>query len=296
MRRFLAIDIGGTSIKYGIVTEKAEVIHSDEVATNATGTPDYYIGNFITYITPYIERFQPDGIAISTAGQVCIHSGKIMYAGQTLPYYTDFALKKRFEEKFHLPVSVENDVNCALLGEMWQGNLPEDDCMMLTIGTGIGGALRMNGELYRGKHFAAGEWGYMLVDGEMYETVASTSALVRKVARVLDCDERTISGKKIMDMLQHPAVACTFDAWVTAFVKGLCNLIYVLDIPTIIVGGGISQNREFQEYLQIRLQMILPKHIAKRITIRTASLGNKAGFIGAVHHFLQSENKEKRRV
>lgn len=107
------------------------------------------------------------GIGISTAGIVDIDKGVITGGVDHIPRYANISIVERLQEVLKVPVSIENDVNCAALGEKWKGTgRGESDFIMLTLGTGIGGAIVINGELYRGHSFGAGEWGNMLIEGK----------------------------------------------------------------------------------------------------------------------------------
>lgn len=100
------------------------------------------------------------GIGISTAGIVDIDKGAITGGVDHIPHYANISIVERLQEVLEVPVSIENDVNCAAFGEKWKGaGRGESDFIMLTLGTGIGGAIVINGELYRGHSFSAGEWG-----------------------------------------------------------------------------------------------------------------------------------------
>ncbi|MCU7766933.1 ROK family protein [Priestia megaterium] len=292
---YIAIDIGGTAIKYGIVNQIGSVLMNEEIPTNAKDGADTVINRIIDHIHPFFSVYKPSGIAISTAGQVDIQKGTITYAGETLPGYKNYPLKEVFEKVFNLPVSVDNDVNCALLGEKWLGTAKnETECIMLTIGTGIGGAILLDGNLYRGRHFAAGEWGYMWLRESSFEQLASTSALINQVETALDLKACSLNGKKVFELMDHnQSVVEIINQFFTNLAKGIANIIFILDIEKVIVGGGISENKYFLKYLNRYLNEYLPAEVQNRIILENASLGNKAGFIGAVSHHLNTYKKRE---
>lgn len=141
MRKFIAFDIGGTLIKYGVLTDKGNFLERNETATQAEfGGPEVLrkvkeIGDGL------IKRYSIGGICISTAGQVDSKKGEILYASSLIPEYTGTLIKKELEAYFRLPVEVENDVNCAGLAESWIGKGRDAKSLFcLTVGTGIGGS------------------------------------------------------------------------------------------------------------------------------------------------------------
>ena len=161
MKKYISIDIGGTAIKYGIVSEDAEVLLKKEMKTEAQkGGPailDKVIG-----IVEALKEEADAGVCISTAGMVDIEKGEIFYSAPLIPNYIGTAFKKTVEERFGIPCEVENDVNCAGLAEYKAGAAAGSKAaVMLTIGTGIGGCILLNGEVFHGFSNSACEVGYM---------------------------------------------------------------------------------------------------------------------------------------
>lgn len=157
----LVIDIGGTNIKYALATRDGQLSFKGSMPTQAFKGAELLFEKVGQIVLEIQQKRKIDGIAISTAGQVDAQSGVIVHATDAIPGYTGFLLKERLEKNFKLPVSVENDVHCAALGELWKGNVPTHDFLALTIGTGIGGAVVINGEIYHGATYSAGEIGHM---------------------------------------------------------------------------------------------------------------------------------------
>ena len=122
MKRYLCIDIGGTSIKYGVIQEDLTFLNSDELPTEAQ---TYGGPGIIQKICDIGQKLLKDdsiaGICISTAGMVDCSTGSITYAAPLIPNYTGTPIKQIMEERFHLPCEVENDVNCAGLAEHFAG-------------------------------------------------------------------------------------------------------------------------------------------------------------------------------
>ena len=182
MKKYISIDIGGTAIKYGIVSEDAEVLLKKEMKTEAQkGGPailDKVIG-----IVEALKEEADAGVCISTAGMVDIEKGEIFYSAPLIPNYIGTAFKKTVEERFGIPCEVENDVNCAGLAEYKAGAAAGSKAaVMLTIGTGIGGCILLNGEVFHGFSNSACEVGYMHMDDSDFQTLGAASILTKKVA------------------------------------------------------------------------------------------------------------------
>ena len=159
MKKYISIDIGGTAIKYGIVSENAEVLLKKEMKTEAQkGGPA--ILEKVIGIVEELKGEADAGVCISTAGMVDIEKGEIFYSAPLIPNYIGTAFKKTVEERFGIPCEVENDVNCAGLAEYKAGAAAGSKAaVMLTIGTGIGGCILLNGEVFHGFSNSACEVG-----------------------------------------------------------------------------------------------------------------------------------------
>lgn len=199
MKVYIAFDIGGTQIKYGIVSEIGRVLKHKTVATEIHLGGEQIIQKLIYVSKEIMNEHTIAGIGISTAGIVDINKGIVMGGADHIPGYSTIPIIDRLQEILKVPVSIDNDVNCAAFGEKWNGSGREkDNFIMLTIGTGIGGAIFIDGELYRGHSFSAGEWGNMLIEGKTFEEVASISGLIRLVRKYKGKGEW--NGKRIFEL------------------------------------------------------------------------------------------------
>lgn len=292
----LTIDIGGTSIKSAIYNENGELLldlPAQQTQVTETGNT---IASQIVAITKAAQAEMPlDGVGISTAGIVDSVRGVIANAGPNIPQYKGTDLKGAIEHNCGVPCSVDNDVNCAALGENWLGAGKDSSSVFcITVGTGIGGAVLMGGKLWRGYNFAAGEIGYMMLppDGEYYERVCSTSAMVRKYAARKG--EDNVNGKIIFERAAAGEKEAneTIDELVDNLSIGLLNGIYLLAPETIIIGGGIAEQREVLEpkiIAALKAHILNENFLPKKIVC--AALGNRAGMIGALRFFLQTIGK-----
>ena len=196
------IDIGGTSIKYGhFVPENLTITDKGSIPT-PKGADNILIA--IGQIVADILAKYPltDAVAISSAGIIDSENGVVYEANEDLmPGYTGTAIAAYIQTNYGLSCHVENDVNCAALAEYYQGAAKgSSSCLMLTIGTGIGGAFIYDGKLLKGHTFSACEVGYMHMKESSFEELGATSVLVKKTAKALGVEDETLDGKKIFDM------------------------------------------------------------------------------------------------
>lgn len=290
MKQYLAFDIGGTTIKFGVVSQKGEVITNDLMATEAEKGGSAIIDKVISKAKQLLADYHVEGIAVSTAGQVDIETGKVVGASDTIPDYVGVEVKSKIEAALHLPVTVRNDVDCAALGEQWLGNHNAKDFIALTVGTGVGGAIVIDNKMYSGHSYSAGEWGYMIIEGERFEDNASISGLIRFAKRYKG--ENDWNGKKIFDLSDQGDLDLkkAVDEFYRYLAIGITNLIYIFNPEKVIVGGGITARGDrFLQELREAVQKQMQPEFYQKTEIVLASLSNNAGMIGAVSHFMNSQ-------
>lgn len=286
MKKIVALDIGGTSIKSGLWdgTELADVRESD---TNAKNGGAYVMERAKDILRSY-RGF--DAIGISTAGQVDSSRGCIRYANENIPGYTGMQVRDILQAEFGIPVAVENDVNAAAAGEAQFGaGKAYDDFLCITYGTGVGGAIVINKQVYSGSMFSAGEFGGILVHPEArvegqpfsgcYEKYASTTALVRMAQ---DYSGGLDSGRKIFARLDEPGIRVIVDSWIDEIVYGLISVIHIFNPACIVMGGGVMAQPYIIEQVRKKTgQEIMDSF--RNVELKAAELGNRAGLLGAVH-------------
>ncbi|HDR4867105.1 TPA: ROK family protein [Bacillus cereus] len=288
MKEYIAFDIGGTQIKYGIVSEIGRVLKRQTVATEIHLGGEQIIQKLIYVSKKIMNEHTIAGIGISTAGIVDINKGIVTGGADHILGYSTIPIIDRLQEILKVPVSIDNDVNCAAFGEKWNGSGREkDNFIMLTLGTGIGGAIFIDGKLYRGHSFSAGEWGNMLIEGKTFEEVASIAGLIRLVSKYKG--KGKWNGKRIFELYDKGdrEVAQAVGIFFKHLAIGISNLAYIFNPETIIIGGGITdRGNEFLKEVKEEVSKYLNQEIYNNCEIELAQNGNCAGMIGAIYHFL----------
>lgn len=290
----LVFDIGGTVIKYSIC-ENDKLLNVEEIPTNPMLGGTHIMDTLKGLITSMKAKTDFDAIGISTAGQVDSGNGSIIYANSNLPDYTGTQIRRQLEHHFHIPVMVENDVNSAAIGEAVYGAGKEyPDFLCLTYGTGIGGAIIQNKQLFHGSSFSAGEFGAIVTHGTVkllgseffdgcYERYASTSALVNAVSAL---DPSLDNGRKIFAHLHKEDVKTALDSWINEIILGLVSLIHIFNPACIILGGGIMVQPYITEQINAKIYKSIMPSFA-HVKILPAALGNTAGMLGANYLAIQ---------
>ena len=287
----LAIDIGGTMIKYGLVSSDGEILSTDKIETEAEKGLENILNKIDNIFKKYKEN-NPVGIAVSGTGQINGMIGKVIGGNPIIPNWIGTNLVKILEEKYNLPAVLENDVNCVALGEKWIGAGKDlINFICLTIGTGIGGGIILNNQLFRGENFVAGEFGHILIKKGEFEQFASTTALIRLVK---ERTGKTLNGKEIFDLEKKEIVEYqeVISEWIENLTDGLSSIVYCFNPANIILGGGvIGQGEALINRIKNSLFKKIGLQFKEKLNIIQAKLGNNAGMIGASYLLLEKINK-----
>lgn len=310
-KKIIGIDLGGTSVKFAVVSTKGELIDKWSILTDITDNGNHITPSIINSLKTYMSdhRYTAKdfiGIGMGSPGTVNRHEGTVIGA-YNLNWVTIQPVKEQIEQATGIPFFIDNDANVAALGEQWIGaGHNEPNVVFVTLGTGVGGGVIMNNQLLHGAIGAAGEIGHMTVDREGYEctcgkngcleTVASATGVVRVAKdRAVDYSkesalksqilgEETVDTKMIMDAAREGDVFATAVVDEISDYLGLAcgNIANLLNPSTIVIGGGVSKAGEFlAEKIRERFSVYAFPTIREHTNIRIAELGNDAGVIGA---------------
>ncbi len=295
MKKYVSIDIGGTAIKYGLIDENGMILSKKQMQTEAKKGGPAILEKVIHIVEQFGETEQLSGICISTAGMVDVEKGEIFYSAPLIPNYTGTKYKEVLEGRFQIPCEVENDVNCAGLAEFVSGAAKgSKSAVMLTIGTGIGGSLILDGKIYRGFSGSACEVGYMHMEDSDFQTLGATSILTKKVASSKSEAEELWDGYHIFEAAKQGDSICNraIDEMVDVLGKGIANICYVVNPQVVILGGGVMTQKAFlKEKMEAALDTYLVSSIRKHTKITYAEHKNDAGMLGAFYHFMQCQKK-----
>jgi glucokinase len=303
MESIACFDVGGTFIKYGFIDNKGEFLIKGELQTPKEKCGELIPRMIVNKINEFNNKFHIKAVGISTAGQVDSKKGEIIFASENLPGYTGTKIAQYIYDNTGLQCTVENDVNAAAMGELSKGAAKGVDTFVcITLGTGIGGAIVINGKVHKGIGGGAGELGHMIINkgGEQcacglkgcYERYGSTSAFVRSYKKELEAkgneveDMKDINGKSIMEKVfnDDEIAVKVYDKFLDNIVTGLVGITHILDPGLIVIGGGISSQGDifFNEINKRFKKKIMPSY-GKYTEIVQAKLTNDAGLFGAYY-------------
>lgn len=291
MKRYVSVDIGGTAIKYGIIGEDGRILSKSATETQAHRGGAAILGTVQKIVGQSCAREEICGICISTAGMVDAEKGIITYAAPLIPDYAGIAYKATLEECFGIPCEVENDVNCAGLAEYYSGaSTGSSISLMLTVGTGIGGSVVIDGKIFRGFSGSACEVGYMSMRDSDFQTLGAASVLSKKVAEWKKEPAAFWDGRRIFDAAKAGDFLClrAIDEMTDVLGQGIANICYVLNPEIVVLGGGIMAQEAF---LKERIDTAVKKYLNPGVFCHTklafAKHRNDAGMLGAFYYFRQ---------
>lgn len=309
----LGIDIGGTNIAVGVVNEKMEIVARGHVKTPVPCTQDVFCDSIKEACDEAVKNAGIDysglkAVGLGCPGTVNSESGIIEFSNNL--GYSNFELKKMLAER--LPEGTEiymaNDANAAAYGEYKAGALKgAKDSLAITLGTGVGGGIIIDGKIYEGCNFAGGELGHtvIVVDGRpcncgrngCWERYASATGLIlttkeymekdhsSKMWELVDGNLENVNGRTAFDALR--ADDASGKAAVAEYIKylgaGIANMINIFQPEILCIGGGICNEGEtllapLRDYVAKEQYAM---NAAKKTIICKAALGNDAGIIGA---------------
>ncbi len=281
----IGIDLGGTAIKLGRFAVDGTCLQSLTIATPQPATPNAVLAVMLNAIAQIDPDNQTIAIGVGTPGPADA-SGRIALIAINLQGWLDVPLADWLEAKTGKPTIVANDANCAGLGEAWLGaGQPFQNFILLTLGTGVGGAIFLNGKLFVGHRGAAGELGLISFNPDGPMCNSGNQGSLEQYASILAI--RRYTGKEPAEL---GALAKAGDADALTFWQkygknlgvGLTSLIYVLTPEAILLGGGVSASAEYflpSLYAEIERRVMPTSRVG--LQILPAKLGNSAGMLGA---------------
>lgn len=281
----LGIDLGGTAIKLGRFSQDGTCLQSLSVATPQPSTPEAVVEVMVEAIMQLDSAQQSIAIGVGTPGPVD-PAGRIARIAINLKQWRDVPLADWLEAKTGCPTVVANDANCAGLAEAWLGaGRRFRNLILLTLGTGVGGAIILDGKLFIGHQGAAGELGLITLNSSGPECNSGNRGSLEQYLSVPAIRRRTGVEPSELGFLAKAGDINALTFWQTYgkdLGAGLASLIYVLTPEVILIGGGVSASAEFffpsaQAEIERR---VMPSSRAG-LQLLSAELGNRAGMVGA---------------
>jgi glucokinase len=291
----IGIDLGGTKFYGALANIGGEFIHGATVEHHDT-TGSRSLALVIDMVDELLERAQDGqpirGIAIGAPGITRNQEGIVEWAPSL--DWRDFPLKQLLEERFHLPTFVDNDANLMVLGEHWFGSGRNvQNMMLISIGTGVGSGLIIDGALYRGHTKASGEVGYIVPDikalGQTYEGFGALESIVSGTG----IGERAAMRQPGSNGAPAPNAQDVFraaragEAWATEIVEetidylalGIANINTLLDLELIVLSGGVARQSDLLiDGIRRRIKGVIPR----LPLIKVSQLGRRATVMGAI--------------
>jgi len=289
---YAGVDIGGSSIKIGLLDKQGEIYERENFSTPQDKKT--IIDKMAQVIINYQADYNVEAVGISVPG-VVETNGYLTTAGAVKCLY-GVNIKEEISQRTGLFVHAENDANAASIAEKWGGAAQGvANYISLVIGTGIGGCLVVNNEIYRGAHARSGEFGWMLLDDNQDDLNLSTmnyqAATVIGLLRIYNVksEEEITDARIIYERAENGEYLAqtVLEKFHRKLAQGILNVAVAFDPALVVIGGGISANRTFLKYLRLAYEQLQREHGAlvdmDFPKIIPAEFGNEAGIIGAVY-------------
>lgn len=306
----VSLDVGGTNLKLALVDRDGNVRLRRRRKTKVPSSKDELCENLALTIAGFLKSLPKDIkrplIAIGFAGLTDSERGIVRYA-PNIGGLWEIDLKMSMERRLGLEVIVDNDANCAALGEWWKGSARgASSAFMFTLGTGIGGGFIIDGDVYRGAHGVASEIGHTIVDPDgpqcscgkqgCLESLASATAMVRAYMVKSPKSHVSITARDVVRMarLGDPDALWAVRRVGEALGIGIANVFAVLDPQVIVIGGGVSKaGKLLLEPAIQKARSLIPPMLKPNLKVRLSSLGDDAGVIGAAYLWIKLRKQRR---
>lgn len=309
----LGIDLGGTNIVAGVVDENYKIIATAKCKTNCPRPAEEIVDDMAACALQAVEKAgltlqDIDAAGVGAPGAIDPVGGEVVFSNN-LDFY-NVKMAEMLKERTGIDFFLENDANAAAYGEYIAGaGAGTNNFVMITLGTGVGGGIIINGRLYSGSNYAGAELGHTVIclEGETcncgrqgcFETYASATALIRQTKQAMikypesimwemcNGDINNVSGITAFDAMRKGDAAgkMVVDKYIYYLAMGLSNVINIFQPDVLSIGGGVSKEGD---NLILPLNEIVKgenyaRNVAKKALIKAATLGNDAGIIGAAY-------------
>lgn len=305
MKNYMVFDIGGSSVKWSVINKAGETMEKGSIgiAENIDG----FFANLANISNDMKVKYEVAGIAISSPGAVDCETG-IVGGASAIPYIHGPNFKEELKKLTGLNVEIENDANCAALGECWLGAGKENkDLAFVVCGSGIGGAIVKDKKIHSGIHKHGGEFGYCSFDYKFDETGkprftswsqgGATAGLANNVARLKGLEKGSINGVEVFEMCKNgdEIAIQEVNKFYYNMAIGIYNIQYIYDPEVIVIGGAISEREEFIDEINKRLDYMMSEECELegtiKLVVKRCVYGNDANKLGALYNYLQRNSE-----
>jgi len=285
MKEVIGVDLGGTAIKMGRFLRDGTCLETISLATPQPANPQPVVQAISQGINQLNQNKTSRAIGLGVPGPTNT-SRRIAKKSINLPGWDDVPVADWLEEQTDLSTMLENDANCATIGEAWLGaGRKFQDFILLTLGTGVGGGIFLNGKLFTGHFGAAGELGLITLNSDGFNCRSGNQGSLEQYASISSIVRNTGKDPYELGKLAQSGNSNALAFWQDygkTLGAGLASLVYVLTPEAIIIGGGISASSKFflsDTLAEINRRVVSPSRI--NLQLLTAELGNQAGMLGA---------------
>lgn len=318
-KRVIGIDVGGTNLRGALVTREGKILKRMKIASEADKGIDAVVDNLVKLIKSVGEGEDVAGVGFGIPGIIDFRTGVITQA-PNISNVKNYPIRENITRRLgsEMSVVIENDANCAALGEWWMGSGKDaGSLVMITLGTGVGGGVVLEGRLWRGADGMGGEVGHMTIypggpkcncgNYGCLEVYSSATGIRRMVKEVLsDSSSQTALRDLVKDedpgrmpeavmkaaLEGDRAALGIWEQFGTALGIGMASLVNILNVEMIVIGGGVSQAWEmFIDKALSELKRRALRAPAERVRVMKSVLGDDEGIIGASYLALDAGNK-----
>lgn len=288
----LGIDLGGTAIKLGRFNREGVCLQSLSVATPQPATPEAVLAVMVEAIAQLDPAQESVAIGVGTPGPADA-AGRIARVAINLDNWYEVPLADWLEAKTGCPTILANDANCAGLGEAWLGAGRQfRNLILLTLGTGVGGAVILDGKLFVGHQGSAGELGLITLNPDGPPCNSGNQGSLEQYLSVVAIRRRTgLEPAQLGTLAQagDPDALTFWQSYGRDLGAGLASLIYILTPEAVVIGGGVSASAKFffpAVEAEITRRVLSSSRVG--LQLLPAQLGNQAGTVGAARLAFQS--------
>jgi len=317
-RVLIGVDLGGTNVRIGIVAPTGRVLKKEEYPLDPSQGGLKIVEELVSNLKNLLQKRigknnQLLGIGIGIAGAIDMKRGRMIHS-PNIPDLNGFGIREFIKKRISAPIAIENDANAFALGEGWVGAAKGSKCYCgITLGTGVGGGIVINGEILHGSRGMASEVGHMLIDPEgplcgcggrgCLEAYASATGIRRMALEAIERGEgkeilrraggkrEEVTSEKVFEAAQSgdKAAQMIFHEMGRFLGLGLVNLIHLFDPEKIVIGGKASRAWDF--FIKTAMDVVMERAMEgsrEKVKIVQAKCGDDAGILGAAYVSLRS--------